>query len=282
MMHVTPAFKRALCLTALLALGGTALAAHDMWIEPTGFKPVIGRTVGFRLRIGQDFQGEPLLRDPNLIEKFIVVDGATTTPVVGRDGADPAGLMRVASPGLFVVGYHSKPSPVVLEAPKFNQYLTEEGLDSIAALRAKSGQTNASAREVFVRCAKTLMLAGPAVEAQQDRVLGLPLELVAERNPYTLASGQALSVRLIYRDQPLQGALVVALNQRDPMAKAAARSDRNGRVQLKLSEPGPWLIKAVHMIPAPAGSESQWASFWASLTFDLPDPAHRAATSTSR
>jgi len=273
--------KRALSLTALLALGGTAVAAHDMWIEPSGFKPVIGRTVGFRLRVGQDFQGDPLPRDPNLIEKFIVVDGATTTPVVGRDGADPAGLMRVASPGLFVVGYHSKPSPVVLQAPKFNTYLTEEGLEAVAALRAKKGETDTEAREVFVRCAKSLLLAGPADAAQQDRVLGLPLELVADRNPYMMTTGQSLGVRLLYRDQPLAGALVVALNQRDPMARVAARSDKAGHVTLKLAEPGPWLIKAVHMIPAPAGSDSQWASYCASLTFELAAAAPRAVTSSS-
>src|SRR6478609_7036925 len=154
MTHVAPTLKRVFSLTALIALGGTAVAAHDMWIEPTGFKPVIGRTVGFRLRVGQDFQGDPLPRDPNLIEQFIVADGAATTPVVGRDGADPAGLMRVASPGLYVVGYHSKPSPVVLQAPKFNDYLTQEGLEAIAAVRARKGESNAEAREVFVRCAK--------------------------------------------------------------------------------------------------------------------------------
>ena len=83
---------------------------------------------------------------------------------------------------------------------------------------------------MFVRCAKSLLLAGPAAEAQQDRVVGMPLELVAERNPYLLTSGQSLSVRLLYKDQPLAGALVVALNQRDPMARVAARSDKDGRV----------------------------------------------------
>jgi uncharacterized GH25 family protein len=277
---MTHGLRRAFSLTTLLALAGTAVAAHDMWIEPTGFKPVIGRTVGFRLRVGQDFQGDPLPRDPNLIEQFIVADGAATTPVVGRDGADPAGLMRVASPGLYVVGYHSKPSPVVLQAPKFNEYLTQEGLEAIAAVRARKGQSNAEAREVFVRCAKSLLLAGPAEAAQHDRVLGLPLELVADRSPYMMTTGQSLGVRLLYRDQPLAGALVVALNQRDPLARVAARSDKAGHVQLKLSQPGPWLIKAVHMIPAPAGSDSQWASFWASLTFELPDASPRAVTSS--
>jgi len=281
MTHVSPTLKRVFSLTALLAVGGTAVAAHDMWIEPSGYRPVIGRTVGFRLRVGQDFQGDPLPRDPNLIEQFIAVDGTTTTQVVGRDGADPAGLMRVAAPGLLVVGYHSKPSPVVLPAPKFNTYLTEEGLEAIAALRAKNGETNAEAREVFVRCAKSLLLAGAPDAAQQDRVLGLPLELVADRNPYLMTPGQRLGVRLLYRDQPLAGALVVALNQRDPMARVAARSDKAGHVTLKLTEAGPWLIKAVHMIPAPDGSASQWASYWASLTFELADAAPRSMTSSS-
>jgi uncharacterized GH25 family protein len=278
MRQPAPIVRRTSFLLLLLALSGSALAAHDMWIEPTAFVPALGRTVGLRLRVGQDFLGDPIPRDAALIERFVVADSEGTRDLVGREGADPAGLLRVGGAGLMVVGYHSKPSPVVLDAPKFNQYLSEEGLDSVAALRAKAGQSNASAREVFVRCAKSLLLAGPAAEAQQDRVLGLPLELVAERNPYSLAPGRTLSVRLMYHDQPLPGALVAALNQRDPMAKVSARSDRNGRVQLKLSEPGPWLIKAVHMIPAPAGSESQWASFWASLTFDLPDPAGRAGT----
>jgi hypothetical protein len=29
-----------------------------------------------------------------------------------------------------------------------------------------------------------------------------------------------------------------------------------------------WLIKAVHMIPAPAGTNAEWQSYWASLTFE--------------
>jgi hypothetical protein len=28
-----------------------------------------------------------------------------------------------------------------------------------------------------------------------------------------------------------------------------------------------WLVKAVHMVPAPAGSGADWESIWASLTF---------------
>ena len=81
-------------------------------------------------------------------------------PVVGRDGADPAGFLRVAAPGLLVIGYRSNPSAVELTADKFNQYLKEEGLDAVAALRARRNETGAVARELFSRCAKSLVLSG--------------------------------------------------------------------------------------------------------------------------
>ncbi|PYS27164.1 MAG: hypothetical protein DMG11_17335, partial [Acidobacteria bacterium] len=53
-------------LAAALALSAAPLAAHDMWIEPTSFIPDAGKIVGVRLRVGQDFLGDPLPRDPAL------------------------------------------------------------------------------------------------------------------------------------------------------------------------------------------------------------------------
>ena len=123
-------------LGALLAVALTPLFAHDMWIEPTTFLPESGEIVGVKLRVGQDFLGDPLPRDPALINQFIVEDADGRKPVIGRDGRDPAGFLRVATPGLLVVGYRSNPSSVELTAEKFNQYLKDEGLDAIAALRA--------------------------------------------------------------------------------------------------------------------------------------------------
>jgi uncharacterized GH25 family protein len=74
---------------------------------------------------------------------------------------------------------------------------------------------------------------------------------------------------LTYENRALAGALVVAMNRSNPAEKLSARTDMNGRVRFKLRPRGMWLIKAVHMVPAPAGSHAEWASFWASLTFEL-------------
>jgi hypothetical protein len=258
--------RTALTLVAI-ALVGAPLMAHDMWIEPTTFVPQSGDIVGVKLRVGQDLIGDPIPRDPALVNQFIVEDATGRKPVVGRDGADPAGFVRAAEPGVLVIGYRSNASRVDVPAETFNRYLKEEGLDAVAALRASRNEIGAVGHELFSRCAKSLVLSGLPNDAQGDRSLGFTLELVAERNPYTLKAGTDLPVRLTYEHRPLAGTLVVAMNRRNPSEKISARTDREGRVRLRIRPGGMWLIKAVHMIPAPAGSSAEWMSFWASLTF---------------
>jgi len=258
-------------LLATVVAGSTSLSAHDFWIEPTGFMADLGRIVGVKLRVGQDFHGDPVPRSDELIGDFVVVDASGRRQVIGRDGSDPAGLLRVTSPGLMVIGYRSRPSPVTLPADKFTAYLTEEGLETVIDARARGQASQRDGREIFSRAAKSLVRSGAMAADSGDRALGFPIELVAERNPYQMRAGESLPVRLTYRNAPLAGALVMAFNQRYPYLKKRVRSDQNGRATFTIDEPGPWLVKAVHMVPAPAGSNADWESFCASLTFEMQD-----------
>lgn len=264
-------------LTAGLALSAAPLAAHDMWIEPIAFVADPRTIIGMRFRVGMNLLGDPLPRDPSLIDQFIVEDADGRRPVVGRAGSDPAGVAMALSPGLLVVGYQSHPSTVDLAADTFNQYLKDEGLNAIAALRESRHQTGASVHEVFSRCAKSLVLVGTPPPAQHDRTFGFTLELVAERNPYALAPGEELPVRLTYAGHPLAGALVAAIDRANPAGRLTARTDQDGRVRFRLPRSGMWLIKAVHMIPAPPALHADWESFWASLTFEVPEGGQRAS-----
>jgi uncharacterized GH25 family protein len=79
-------------------------------------------------------------------------------------------------------------------------------------------------------------------------------------------------VRIVFERKPLSGALVVAMNRDDPEKQLSARSDEKGRVAFDLPRGGAWLVKAVHMVAAPARSGADWESLWASLTFEVPQP----------
>ena len=252
----------------------SAASAHDLWLEPTRFALVVGQTVGVRILVGQDGVGEAVAWSPAMIDRFVAVDAARRRPVLGRPGADPAATFRVEQAGSQLVSYHSLPIAIELEADKFNAYLKEEGLEPILALRAERGQSGAKGREQYVRCAKSLLRglpqAGPAGPAQGDRILGLPLELVAERDPGSLPAGEDLPVRVLYAGRPLAGALVVAVQRGRPESRQAQRSDAEGRVRFKLGPGAVWLVKAVHMTAAAAGIDADWTSHWASLTFERP------------
>jgi uncharacterized GH25 family protein len=260
------------CLALALALPcAGSLAAHDLWIEPSGFTPPPGSRMAVRLRIGQLFQGDPFPRDPALLVRLAVIaGGGGEEPIPGVPGTDPAGYLVTGRPGLYQLIYASRHAAVELEAAKFEKYLAEEGLEKVAALRARRGQSAAPGREIYSRCAKSLIAVGGDAGIGYDRLADLKLELVPERNPYTLAPGEELPVRLLYGGAPLAGAKVAALPRDQPSRQVAARTDVHGRVRLPLGGAGVWMVKAVHMIPAPPGSGADWESFWASLTFALP------------
>ena len=94
-------------------------------------------------------------------------------PASSRSSAGTAAIRRAScawpSPGLLVIGYRSNPSPIEMAADKFNQYLKEEGLDAVLAMRASRNETGAAAHELFSRCAKSLVFSGTPAEAQGDR-----------------------------------------------------------------------------------------------------------------
>ena len=257
-----------LALCVALAIVPALAPAHDVWIEASDFTPQPGHTVALQLKVGEHLSGEPLQLLPGLVKRFVLHDGSRVQAIQGRLGDDIAGRVRASSAGLQVVAYHSHPSRIELPAAKFNPYLAEEGLDDVLAQRAQAQLSNSPARELYARCAKALLQVGPVLPGQGDRAMGLPLELVAERNPYAVAAGDTLPVRITHLGRPLVGALVVAMNGRDPALKQALRSDADGRVHITLSEQGLWLVKAVHMVAAPPGWEADWSSLWASLTWD--------------
>jgi uncharacterized GH25 family protein len=260
------------CLLATFAAG--AVQAHNFWIEPSTFTPAPGQRVAVRLRVGIELKGDPVPRDPSLMKRFVAAGPAGDSPVPGVPNTEPAGFEAFAVPGLYTIVYDSGRFPVELDAVKFEEYLQQEGLETISARRARQGKSAAGAKEVFSRCAKALLNVGNGGGAGSgwDRVFGQRLELVAEKNPYTLAGGGELPVRLLCEGKPLAGALVMALqrDRLDKVDKVMARTDARGRVTLKLDRPGFWLVKAVHMIPAPPDAGADWESFWASLTFALP------------
>jgi hypothetical protein len=287
---------------AFALLAAAPLFAHDFWIEPDSFRPGAGTVVAVHLRVGQNFDGDLVPRANHLIERFVLVTVDGETPIVGPDAGEPAGRVRPGAAGPAVIGYRSLTTPVELDAAKFEAYLREEGLETIIETRAQRGESARPGKEIYSRCAKSLLAVGPAAPGPaaaaapgsasaakapaskstakvhgkppplHQRPLGFTLEIVPLADPFTMKPGATLPVMVLHEGKPLANVLVVAMNAEAPLSKIRARSDKAGRARLTLDRPGFWLVKAVLMRPAPAASGADWESFWASVTFELPEP----------
>lgn len=257
---------RALTTTAAL-LCSAALQAHDFWIEPSTFHPAAGMTVSVGLRVGQNFVGDPVPRVGTYIERFTVRQGRQESEIVGSEGSDPAGMFTAGGAVSAVIAYASKPSRVELPAAKFEDYLRQQGLERIVAERARRGERAAAGREIFSRCAKSI-LAGARPSVATTQPAGLRYEIVPSSDP--TSGGGPFRGRVIYERTPAAGMLVEAVFLKQPSIRLSTRSDAAGRFSFALPRAGVWLIKSVHMIDAPRGSGAEWESLWASLTFDAP------------
>ncbi len=256
-------------LVALLFAAAPSAHAHDYWISPSTFRAEPGALIEIHLRVGEEFVGEPVARNDSKIERFEIVGPGGASPVAGTDGSVPAGLARLEKPGIHVVGYRNRRTHIVIEPALFETYLREEGLERIVEERAKRGQKDAPGREVYSRCVKSLIAVG-ADRTGFDRVMGFPVEIVPEKDPFALGKkGDALPLRLLHEGKPLAGAQIVALCADGSEAgKVTARTDGEGRATLAIERPGVWLVKTVHMMPAQEGTDADWESLWASITFE--------------
>lgn len=269
----------AAALCAFLAAAPTT-TAHHVWIEVADFTPEPGATLPVELHVGDHLPGERLPRNASRIVRFAILggDGAGAggeRAVPGVDGVRPFGIARLGeAPGERVIVYRGNESHNRLPPERFARYLEEEGLDSIAARRAELGESDQPGSESYSRSLKALISVGGAAPAEGTRsphveAAGLDLELVPERRPAALRAGHELSLRLLWKGEPLAGTRVVAIAAAAPDAPQAAESDADGKVRFRLGEGGLWRLTAIHMQRADDG-DPDWRSVWTALTFELP------------
>ena len=253
-----------------LALGLPCVSsAHDFWIDPDRFDAEPGAEILLTLRQGANMKGDSLPYLTPLIDDFSRTDSDGRHAIESVMGNDPAAVI-IAGPGTTLIGYQSNRDFVELEPDKFDSYLVDEGLESIIDQRQALGESNANAREYFVRCAKLLLDSGaPDTSRVFSNRLGYTLELMPQSDPNKLSAGDELPIELLYLGRPVSGVRVRALTAYWPDQPVDSRTDANGRVLLTLPRTGAWLIKAVHMIRLEDDSKADWESFWASLLFEI-------------
>jgi len=253
-----------LALLLLCAFAPLAVA-HEFWIEPEHFRPKAGARVPIRLFVGQEFKGEPVPYIPEVVERFVVATARGIEPIKSISGDDPAGSF-VPTVGLSVIAYESGEFEVKFDTyDEFERYLKKEGLERHIEVASKARERG-NIREIYSRHSKSLLVTPGTSDIAPDRTMGLAMEFVAEAVPYGPGNFRA---RLLYHGAPLEHSLVILFRKDAPQEKIRVRTDKEGRIDVRLPAKGVWLANSVYLVRAPFYVRHDWRSFWASLTFEV-------------
>ena len=260
-------------LTLIFALFFTGLFAHEFWLMPSKFRLAVNETIDLRLYVGEDFTGEIWA---NRIKRLLNLKIHTKSGV--RDLTNQAIQsdslpipVKFTTEGTHLLSMASKNSFIALEADKFNDYLEEDGIENIYELRKKNGQLNKASKEFYSRCAKSIVQVGNKTDDSYKKNTGMPLEIIALKNPYLLKVGQEMQVKVLYKNQPLANKMILAWHKTDTQKTThqKLRTDKNGVLSLILDKNGYWMISTVHMISLKNNPEADYQSYWGNLTFEL-------------
>ncbi|MCO6384279.1 DUF4198 domain-containing protein [Oceanicola sp. 502str15] len=259
----------ALCLMAALPA-----QAHEFWISPDTYRVPSGGTLRAEFRVGQGFKGAGYVFVPGRSERFELVTPEGTSEVTPRVGDRPALNLPSPAEGLNVV-VHETADLVVnyKDMDAFRRFLEHKDWAGLETVHAERGLPMETFSESYRRYAKSLMAAGDG--AGTDRAMGLEIEIVAVKNPYTDDLSEGMVVDVIYDgaaradaqveifDKPPEGDVVVS----------HVRTDATGRAVFPVQAGHEYLVDSV-VIRATDNDDAAagpvWHSLWASLTFEVP------------
>ena len=262
---------------ALVALAPAA--AHDFWLQPMTFRAASGQPVPLRILIGEPDAVEHWETEWRKIVAFqdfgptgVSDQLATISPLKGvkptLDRQDA--VVRLATGGTHMLAFVSNQSLSDLPADKFNAYAEHEGLALALDTRKRTGATNTNGRELYSRRAKALVQVGSKPTSNVTVPIGQTLEIVPDKNPYSLRAGEPLRLRIWFHGAPLAGASVVLERLgKDAVHGVPIISDTDGYVAFRIGAGAAWKANVVWSDPI-VDPRADFETIFCSLTFGAP------------
>jgi len=250
----------------LLALIQPALA-HDYFLEVQPSAIAVGGKAKVYGIVAHETERDVRGQRPDTLSRLDASAGGTVTAVAPAPALRGAptywGLLPATAPGVVAVAYANTGSEVSLPHERFVRYVAGEGDDrKIEVAKGLSGDQV----ERYRRSLKALLRVGDDTTGW-DAVLGLPLELVPQSDPFARPASGELSLQLLEDGQPQAGVKVRAFPAvGHAQAEAVTgRTDAEGKVSLAMpAREGGWVVAAVTMTHE-AGREHPWHSLWTTL-----------------
>ncbi|MEK7855015.1 MAG: DUF4198 domain-containing protein [Acidobacteriota bacterium] len=250
-----------------------SIFAHDLFLKTDSFflKPNSKFTV--KVMNGTFLASEGAVTFARLNDVSVVSGGKREHPHeadLTKDETTAFLNLTTGAAGTYVVGLSTKSREIALKAADFNEYLREDGLPDTLEERRKTGELEKDAKERYAKHVKAILQVGKNQTDDYKAILGYPVELVPQQNPYKLKKGDSIEILCLKDGKPLSGQVVLAGREESGKIKPSPelRSDAKGIVKLRLDGAGKWYVKFINMtkLDDPA---LNYESKWTTLTFEI-------------
>lgn len=261
-----PAFILSLSLVA-------SVFAHDLFLKTDSFFLAPNSKFTVKIMNGTFQASEAAVAYARVNDVSVVSAGKRAHPQEAdftKDETTAFMNLKTGAAGTYVVGLSMKQREIALKAAEFNEYLKEDGLPDTLEERRKTGELEKDAKERYAKHVKAILQVGKKQTDDYKTVLGYPVELVPQQNPYKLKKGSMIEILCLKDGKPLAGQVVLAGREENGKIIVAPemRSDANGIIKLRLDGAGKWFVKFINMSKLD-DPNLNYESKWTTLTFEL-------------
>jgi hypothetical protein len=261
---------------ALVLIPSNVLLAHDMFWRLTSYFVAPGTALRLPVLNGTFSKSENSIAWARVADLSVVAPAgrATIDSAHWATKSDTSALAYTAgASGTYVVGLSTKTKDFDVKADAFNQYLNEDGIPDILALRKKNGSSKKDARERYGKHVKAIFQVGDTRTDAWAKPLGYAAELMPMANPYALKASATLDFKCLVDGAPVANQLGLVGGRAGTsgdarLATQTLRSDANGVVHVSLRKPGRWYVKFIHMVPL-TNDTVDYESKWATISFEV-------------
>jgi uncharacterized GH25 family protein len=126
-------------------------------------------------------------------------------------------------------------------------------------------------RERYSKYVKTIFQVGDKQSGNYKTVLGYPVEIVPQTNPYSLKTGDTFEFQCLKDGKPLTNQFVMTGYENADgklVTGENVRTDKNGNAKIKIGNSGKWYVKFIQMTRL-TDPKINYESKWATLTFGV-------------
>lgn len=268
--------KKRILFVVVLSVGLIATAfGHDLFLKLDSYFVGVNEKISIKILNGSFQNSEGAVNFARLQDVSVVSpSGKRTNPKEADYTKDQTTAFLNLQPteaGTYVVGVSTMPRELDLKAKDFNDYLEEDGIPDTIAERKKKKELAKDVRERYSKHVKTIFQAEDKQSENFKTILGYPVEIVPQNNPYSLNAGGTLSILCLKDGKPLAGQLVLT-GREDESGKLivgiSVRTDKKGFAKVRIDGSGKWYAKFINMTRLD-DPKVNYESKWATLTFGI-------------